>query len=762
MSSSQQKGSNNKTQHTKKAQRSAKRKSGWKQYAQGMKEVFIDSAGNIIKEANNNLFKQGLIKGTANAVTNTIPKVVQGGVKAAKGLIKGIFNDPSFYNAWVNPMLAMNENRPVETQDLLRLSNLTTGMGVPYIIDTNFKFIDLTDNRAFNFACDKVYELIRNNLKSNLPYKVQEVRDYLISVIPIAIYAAELERSLTWYNFSDPKKPNLRKAFGKFVPGVGAGFGNCSNISVCNDPDLYAYAVTRLNTLNELLANIRIPERLGKFIKHYFSNVFADETGSNRQFYRVNVLSVPVIDYDNSTSYTVNPLDINIDNLIDIVESIRSRFGLVIADIGKFDILPTISPIVQGNPTAIVDASLFNVLINAYSTLDFNTDQANPINGCIGNLYNDYVRIDFQDSLPQESKIDALIGMGAILASNNANNDDKYDVHFLELINQGCIFYATKDMSLTGLGQSGISEGGTIYNDLEMITEEGFKYFSVTSNMLDQIKCIVANPNTSAAAESYQGSWQSPVSVRASDITESVIYMLPESDYTLDTKFTIASSEFIKLTEGFFFPLFQVVLSDLGRNAAYGVLYNTSDGTVKATRIYVYEDGSVVEGSTTTWDSLQTSETDLSSYNGQRIVSFKSATNVFYTGSPGDELILNAMIGTDAVVLYNYNYANTFAVTTPMGSGASSFTYSVSSSIGADFLPWFLEQVEYHIPIWYTRDVLLQSSVASSDKLINHFTSRNFCKSSYNTVVINLYDAHYTLYDMVVSLFSINNIDRKR
>lgn len=354
-----------------------------KQVGKSVGQQYTDTLPQLMDTVNNatqtvsDIAQGNIVGAVGNAVktvrsgAKTAGKTIKHGWNALKNSIKMIFNDESWWNKYgIKP--SVNPTRPMNPIFNTTITNDPTMGSVIKVIDLALNWNGLFESPMFNTIIVKYYEQIRNTLKSNLPYKQDMVKQYIINAIAIKIISAQIKRNLSFRNFSPSDSPNSYKLFRKRpIDYSGYGATKLIDIAYLSDENI-AQTIVEWNTAVDIMNSIVLPPQINDFIDHYFGLVFAsDQDNSNCQYISTSILTVDYYDYENNRLVQLNVNNIDPVSLIEILNGVLANYGMVIADLKHSGILlkSIIEPkYEQLNNTVYYDVSLMQALANAYTS----------------------------------------------------------------------------------------------------------------------------------------------------------------------------------------------------------------------------------------------------------------------------------------------------------------------------------------------------------------------------------------------------------
>ena len=344
-----------------------------------------------------------------------IGQAIKDTAKGSVEIAKGIFNDPNWWNKPITPYLAVNASRPMNPSDLYSISSEGTSLGVGHMSVLEVNFNNIFTSPVMAAAINKMFQSIRDNLRSNLQYTIDDLTNYLQLVTMITIETKMIERSIGWNSYSRSDIPEFHDVWVTYP--VPSDVGRVNLAPRANLGDGLAAAISRVDILKSSVNQLPIPVKLGEFLSWLYGSVFTDEDSYNPQVYYVDATKVDVyLKADDTTTTSVNPRDITVEQLIDQVGAVLSKYGALVADLKRVNedinhsigLVDFVKPD-QYRPIMLMDHEFINFVINGYTF--------SPTAGFKQPLF---FRMDIVDKVMDDPGHIAATtnGMGAILASS--------------------------------------------------------------------------------------------------------------------------------------------------------------------------------------------------------------------------------------------------------------------------------------------------------------------------------------------------------
>lgn len=258
---------------------------------------------------------------------------------------------------------SFNDNLTDLTDNIIKQPAFVTGtIPVSFIETSAADSISL--NSAFQLRMNQLFQYIRNNLRTNLNYTVNEVSNYFRDVLNLEMICTVLKRDLSNMVYFQPKSPKLVGLLKRWTNSDGS----IAIRSYVNDDiitETYEYAPLLNSTLNNF---VTLPN-MSSFIKWLFGSVFGDEDNASSQLYLVDFeMDREIIIAD----VPVRMANITIYQIYEICQALLAKHSIVIADLRR---LSSSWPTLEGFETTklipnqiLYDEGFFNMLTNGYSS----------------------------------------------------------------------------------------------------------------------------------------------------------------------------------------------------------------------------------------------------------------------------------------------------------------------------------------------------------------------------------------------------------
>lgn len=348
--------------------------------------------------------------GNALSIVNGVYKIVEAIIQLS--------NDKGWYEKFKKITPAMNPGRQMLPMMNTTITKEAALGSVCRMIDVQVDWTEYTQSFAFDQAVRSLYQQLREELKSNMPYKFNAVKAYLIRMIALVTKAKAVERDVHWVNFKDPSMYSFSKLFVEEV-NTSAGYGTNSLVAISDYTDKnLGLSQSNWDRLASILNSYAmLPVNLGEFISHYFGSVFVDSSdGYNTQYIKLVPAYFDWAEYDESsdtiTYSKINIKDMTMSELIDQINKDSLRFGMITADLARSRRLTTsiqFEYIANWDYVLVYDKTFLQALINGYTDGSALTD-------------NGYVRMDALPGTPDD--LTQYLFMGGIFKAwlNSSSN----------------------------------------------------------------------------------------------------------------------------------------------------------------------------------------------------------------------------------------------------------------------------------------------------------------------------------------------------
>lgn len=468
-------------------QKKAARQAGWQQFKQGAKAKYYEIPRDAIAGAITGGIKsigvgdkKSMVKGAIEgSVTDGI---VKRNIDATKdmvvGALKGIFNHPDWYkfNGKL-PTLAINTRRPFDPKSVYPVMDTLVEGGVSNLSLVTFKYNDVIDNPAFKYAARELYQVLRLNLKSNLIESQTDIEYYLAQAIELTVRLRSIEKRYGLIHAKDADIPDLDIQL-RMAPSDYTEIGLVDSIETLNpSAESYADALARFPELKTLAEHITIPAYLNQYISWFINGVFVDQSSSNKMYYTnavryfvkhsISQTGSTYSNYGFSRTVTgyIDLLQDTVPALISDINNFLDTVGLVRADLEK---VTGYEPVIITDPKEYKfvfaeDMGYFNMLENAYGELP-------------NDIFEDLLRIDFMDGLPEENRIGTLNGLNGALASRGYTPLSPFEV-----VSQAILFHVQKGETIP-MTQGVVTSTTTEVNNSQIAVKD-YYWYQYTSNL---------------------------------------------------------------------------------------------------------------------------------------------------------------------------------------------------------------------------------------------------------------------------------------
>lgn len=347
------------------------KKTGAKRTVQNVVTAF-DQGGKAVRAFK----RKDIAKGISHALRSA-DATVKGGVAIVKAITGRDSNAKSWYCIYeqINP--ARNEGRQMAPRFNLDITDNPTLGSIPRFVDVEMSWADYSEAFAFEQTVTNSYQLLRLALKSNLPYKRNKLKAYLINSTSLAIALKEIERDCAWRNYSRPDIYNFPEMY---ILRNNSAVGVNGKVELTREDYLadenWPVTIAAYDRLRRLTnTNLRVAPSLSMFISHYFGTVFVDsDDGYNPQFMINRMHVLPFASYDEETdkvSVRMRDLtDINLNEVTQLVVEMGVKYGMVIADLVKSEqyVPLEMDDLEAYDYIAIYDPSYLQALANGYTS----------------------------------------------------------------------------------------------------------------------------------------------------------------------------------------------------------------------------------------------------------------------------------------------------------------------------------------------------------------------------------------------------------
>lgn len=339
------------------------------------KKSFLDKAAKNVKTLANMTGDMTKIAKNAGGI--------YGAAKTALRVAKAVIahNDKAWYTKYVNVNPAKNTDRdmsPLFNRDITNNPQLGS---MPKQAEVILQWSNLHDTDMWANIIDSSYKLLRNSLKSNLPYTQNKLEAYINNALVLAIMCQQFDRDIHWSQFADPTMPE----FSEIYTLRAQQWGSAQVVPLKADAMLtgdWADTITSYDKLvAQVSASIRIAPSLSIFLKHYLGNVFITSTNTyNAQYYINRLVTMDWATYDSEKDeVTYAPktfTTLTVDDMIKEIRQLSRTYGLVIADLIKSQqFVPFyMNKYDDCDYTAVYDETYLQALCNAYTDRSCVTD----------------------------------------------------------------------------------------------------------------------------------------------------------------------------------------------------------------------------------------------------------------------------------------------------------------------------------------------------------------------------------------------------
>lgn len=236
--------------------------------------------------------------------------------------------------------------------------------GIVVVVKTRMAF-EVVGNTALEQTCQKLFQKIRTDLKTNLIYDRQHVIDFMVDTLALQALLCQVSRDLGLRNVFEARFPNVWEALSR-VPDayLDTAIVRPTFIKAYLNDDTYAQSLTQLRTLISELATIPILSDAHALLAWLCGSVFRDDSSTAGQFY-VNDFHEIV----SPTLGTVTSSNVTLPQLRGFARRINEKYAVVMADIVKTT--PTkriwVADEIYTRPAVKLSTLFHNMMINAYT-----------------------------------------------------------------------------------------------------------------------------------------------------------------------------------------------------------------------------------------------------------------------------------------------------------------------------------------------------------------------------------------------------------
>lgn len=229
-------------------------------------------------------------------------------------------NDRSWYEPGYSMTIPTNEDRPIDFSmvNLFNPSKSSLFGGIPKLSRLLVGGFDVIKSKSLHNTFDKVYQAIRDNLKTNMPYSENKLIQVLMNSANLYIIVKQMERRLGFTKFIDPQFKQFYDLW-KRLDVRAYNYGVYSTqVNPWLDINSEEYSVT-YDIYQKIASQVHrfvLPSHLKDWIDHYLGSIFVlDDDVSNCKYCYVSVDSVKWIDIDNQQQLSSVDISINDDSL---------------------------------------------------------------------------------------------------------------------------------------------------------------------------------------------------------------------------------------------------------------------------------------------------------------------------------------------------------------------------------------------------------------------------------------------------------------
>lgn len=358
-------------------------------------------------------------KKAGSEVARNVAATVKDMVTASKVVLDVVklINDSSWYTKPLPFKVAANPGRLMSQTNVQQIENRAFNGAVVRCVDVGLAMPRLIDNEAIKQAAIRMYQDIRLNLKSNLPYTVEFVRSFLLNSIYQYAILVNTAKNITFCMKEVPDVPDWQELWRHRVP-TNASYGamETSQISWLAEEN-FPTSITEYNKLASLTQGTAIvPSTWKKFIDYYIGNVFInDDDGQATQYENITINTGINYAYNADTdsveeAYVYDFADIDPTYAKNEYSRFVATYSMVIADLVKarpqgFDGMDINYYGVNDQPF-VKSSTLHNILVNAYTSNE-------------GVNENGYVRLDDFDD-PDCDNLAKFMFMGGLSSASES------------------------------------------------------------------------------------------------------------------------------------------------------------------------------------------------------------------------------------------------------------------------------------------------------------------------------------------------------
>lgn len=328
----------------------------------------------------------------AYSKTRATGTLLKGVAKVAIGAGLTIFNDKSsWYEKFQDVTPAVNAGRPMDPIYVGPFSHDPTIGSVAKMAEVHVNWTGYSQSLAFKTAMNQYLRYTRDILRSNLPYGIDHISQFIVDSIFLTTALALKQRQLTFYRYNPSDFPDFYRIWNKELHEFNnVGLHPLYDVDYVADDNI-AETIAKYNAIVDAISGqLVLPYTLSQFINYYFSNLYvADEDGCNAQYLRLTPHTMGCYFGRNEIQFMdVNSL--SLDEILNLVSLYNTNYGVVASDVLKAGLVTTIGFLHFEDLDQVIvhDQAILQAIINGYT--DNPNDDAN----------NHYIRLDF---LPTES-----------------------------------------------------------------------------------------------------------------------------------------------------------------------------------------------------------------------------------------------------------------------------------------------------------------------------------------------------------------------